>query len=187
MEYKPRSRTKLIVGWALIGGVPPGIIFGIWMGQDHWIGLAAILGWFFLPAMIFKIITQGQFPSGSIEWLQFFSTLTYPLAFIFYLICGYAVARNIGRIKYGLYSALLAAGFTALAAIIPGAFTMMIVQNVSSTPANIGSYLYGMLSSLVPLILPPLAILAAMGGYIGARVGRRRFKLLEGNGRDLEA
>lgn len=186
MEYRPRSRTKLIVGWALVGGVPPGIIFGIWMGQDHWIGLAAILGWFFLPATIFKIITQGQFPSGSIEWLQFFSTLTYPLAFVFYLICGYAVTRNIGRIRYGLYCALLAAGFTALAAIIPGALTMIIVQNVSFTPANIGGYLYGALS-IVPPILPPLMALAALGGYVGAYIGRQRGRLSQGNRRDPES
>ena len=180
MEQKSRSRKKLIFWGAVISGVLPGIVLGIWMGQDHWIGLVAILGWLFLPGDIYKIIMQDQFLSDPIQRLQFFATLTYPLAFIFYLICGYVVTRITGLIRHGLYSALIAAGITALAAIIPGALTMMVVQRVPFTPTLFGEYLQGS-ASMLPLILLPLTALAAIASYIGACVGRKRFTLLSIN------
>jgi hypothetical protein len=180
MEQRSRSRKKLIFWWAVISGVLPGTVLGIWMGQNHWIGLVAILGWFYLPAEIYKIVTQVQFPSNPIERLQFFATLTYPLAFIFYLVCGYAVTRITGFIQHGLYSALLAAGFTALASIIPDALTMMIVQGVSFTPVFLGDYTSAS-AEFSLIILLPLIALAAIAGYIGARAGRRRSAPLPAN------
>ena len=121
MRRKRMSQSQQVPKLVWLVTVLIAVILGIWPGivvtLDHYTGLAALIGWVFVPTGIYDILHNlmtGQFHPDELEQFQQLMILAYPFAMVGYSLCASWTIRCTGVMHKGLLIVVVAAFVSAL-------------------------------------------------------------------------
>jgi hypothetical protein len=152
-DMKPSSPSYKRLSWqiGIIAGILPGIYAGFWLGQNTIPTFLAVVLGPFLPFL--RLTSIPQAPAYSI-----------PLAFVFYIVCGYLLTQLTGMIRWGVTSATAAGIATTVVTIITTILIWSHLPNLFSlvTQAAIAFVVFFFIT--IPA--------AALGGLLGSFLGK---------------